>query len=48
MHEKFDVEHCGEFGGGGEYVPQVNDIVTMAILYHCDFWSRETFEKPRL
>ncbi|KAK7282333.1 hypothetical protein RIF29_11014 [Crotalaria pallida] len=24
MHEKFDVEHCGEFGGGGEYVPQVD------------------------
>lgn len=23
MHEKFDVGHCGEFGGGGEYVPQV-------------------------
>ncbi|ESW32195.1 hypothetical protein PHAVU_002G301500 [Phaseolus vulgaris] len=22
MHEKFNVEHCGEFGGGGEYVPQ--------------------------
>ncbi|XP_027342331.1 trehalase [Abrus precatorius] len=22
MHEKFDVEHCGEFGGGGEYVSQ--------------------------
>ncbi|KAL2342640.1 hypothetical protein Fmac_003925 [Flemingia macrophylla] len=22
MHEKYDVEHCGEFGGGGEYVPQ--------------------------
>ncbi|KAK7251456.1 hypothetical protein RIF29_34676 [Crotalaria pallida] len=22
MHEKFDVEHCGEFGGGGEYMPQ--------------------------
>ncbi|XP_058732155.1 probable trehalase isoform X2 [Vicia villosa] len=22
MHEKFDVEKCGEFGGGGEYVPQ--------------------------
>ncbi|KAI4315561.1 hypothetical protein L6164_028357 [Bauhinia variegata] len=22
MHEKFDVGHCGEFGGGGEYVPQ--------------------------
>jgi len=23
MHEKYDVEKCGEFGGGGEYVPQV-------------------------
>lgn len=22
MHEKLDVEHCGEFGGGGEYIPQ--------------------------
>ncbi|XP_057420497.1 probable trehalase isoform X2 [Lotus japonicus] len=22
MHEKFNVEHCGEFGGGGEYIPQ--------------------------
>ncbi|CAI0408819.1 unnamed protein product [Linum tenue] len=22
MHEKLDVEACGEFGGGGEYVPQ--------------------------
>lgn len=24
MHEKYDVEKCGEYGGGGEYVPQVN------------------------
>ena len=23
MHEKYDVEKCGEFGGGGEYAPQV-------------------------
>lgn len=23
MHEKYDVEKCGAFGGGGEYVPQV-------------------------
>ncbi|XP_026457753.1 probable trehalase isoform X2 [Papaver somniferum] len=23
MHEKYDVEACGKFGGGGEYVPQV-------------------------
>ncbi|XP_068655699.1 probable trehalase [Aristolochia californica] len=22
MHEKFDVQGCGQFGGGGEYVPQ--------------------------
>lgn len=22
MHEKYDVEKCGAFGGGGEYVPQ--------------------------
>ncbi|KAI9108489.1 hypothetical protein K1719_020680 [Acacia pycnantha] len=22
MHEKYNVEHCGEFGGGGLYVPQ--------------------------
>ncbi|XP_042948876.1 probable trehalase [Carya illinoinensis] len=22
MHEKYDVEKCGEFGGGGEYAPQ--------------------------
>jgi len=23
MHEKYNVEKCGEFGGGGKYVPQV-------------------------
>jgi alpha,alpha-trehalase len=23
MHEKYDVSKCGEFGGGGKYVPQV-------------------------
>lgn len=23
MHEKYDAEKCGEYGGGGEYVPQV-------------------------
>ncbi|KAF8028046.1 hypothetical protein BT93_E0839 [Corymbia citriodora subsp. variegata] len=22
MHEKYDVQKCGDFGGGGEYVPQ--------------------------
>ncbi|KAJ6714294.1 TREHALASE [Salix viminalis] len=22
MHEKYDVQKCGEFGGGGEYIPQ--------------------------
>ena len=25
MHEKYDVSKCGEFGGGGEYVPQVSN-----------------------
>lgn len=24
MHEKYNVENCGDFGGGGEYVPQVS------------------------
>lgn len=24
MHEKYDVEKCGEYGGGGEYAPQVS------------------------
>lgn len=23
MHEKYNVEKCGDSGGGGEYVPQV-------------------------
>ena len=27
MHEKYDVQKCGEFGGGGEYVPQVRTIM---------------------
>lgn len=24
MHEKYDVQKCGQFGGGGEYTPQVH------------------------
>jgi hypothetical protein len=32
MHEKYDVEKCGEFGGGGEYVPQV-------LLYHFNYYD---------
>ena len=24
MHEKYNVENCGDFGGGGEYEPQVS------------------------
>lgn len=27
MHEKYDVQACGETGGGGEYNPQVVNIV---------------------
>lgn len=26
MHEKYNVEKCGDFGGGGEYVPQVSKV----------------------
>ena len=26
MHEKYNVEKCGYFGGGGEYVPQVQSL----------------------
>lgn len=34
MHEKYDVEKCGAFGGGGEYVPQViiNDRLDIFII----------------
>lgn len=32
MHEKYDVQKCGEFGGGGEYIPQVSPN----ILYRKD------------
>lgn len=30
MHEKYDVEACGKFGGGGEYVPQVRTKYSIA------------------
>ncbi|CAL1373652.1 unnamed protein product [Linum trigynum] len=36
MHEKLDVEACGDFGGGGEYVPQTgfgwSNGVVLALL----------------
>lgn len=25
MHEKYNVEKCGAYGGGGEYLPQVSN-----------------------
>ena len=28
MHEKYDVQKCGDFGAGGEYVPQVHHSST--------------------
>lgn len=28
MHEKYDVEKCGDSGGGGEYKPQVSHLTT--------------------
>ncbi|XP_028789586.1 probable trehalase [Neltuma alba] len=44
MHEKYNVEHCGKFGGGGEYVPQTgfgwSNGVVLALLE--DFgWPRD-------
>ncbi|KAK6935578.1 Glycoside hydrolase, family 37 [Dillenia turbinata] len=36
MHEKYDVQRCGEFGDGGEYVPQTGfgwtNVVVLALL----------------
>jgi len=32
MHEKYNVEKCGDYGGGGEYVPQVNQFKTQLTL----------------
>ncbi|GMN31402.1 hypothetical protein TIFTF001_003245 [Ficus carica] len=36
MHEKYNVENCGDFGGGGEYVPQTgfgwSNGVVLALL----------------
>ena len=31
MHEKYDVEKCGDIGGGGEYIPHV--------VYNCLFFQ---------
>lgn len=44
MHEKYDVSKCGEFGGGGEYVPQVRifkqclNIYFIQSLNLCVIW----------
>lgn len=35
MHEKYDVQKCGEFGGGGEYVPQVYHFITLIFMILC-------------
>ena len=32
MHEKYNVEKCGDYGGGGEYVPQVNQFKNTVAL----------------
>ncbi|XP_052170734.1 probable trehalase [Diospyros lotus] len=32
MHEKYDVEKCGEFGGGGEYVPQTGFVWSNGVV----------------
>jgi hypothetical protein len=33
MHEKHDVTKCGEFGGGGEYVPQVFILLQKEMVF---------------
>lgn len=37
MHEKYDVEKCGASGGGGEYKPQVSEVMSFQhiICFHC-------------
>lgn len=35
MHEKCDVESCGEFGGGGEYKPQVSVTFLFSLRCSC-------------
>lgn len=38
MHEKYDVEKCGDYGGGGEYVPQVEEeLIQCFQLFHTNF-----------
>ncbi|KAJ0049240.1 hypothetical protein Pint_14869 [Pistacia integerrima] len=44
MHEKYDVEKCGDFGGGGEYIPQTgfgwSNGVVLALLEEFG-WPRD-------
>ncbi|KAI5655296.1 hypothetical protein M9H77_32483 [Catharanthus roseus] len=44
MHEKYDVEKCGEYGGGGEYAPQTgfgwSNGVVLAFLEEFG-WSQD-------
>jgi alpha,alpha-trehalase len=37
MHEKCDVKSCGEFGGGGEYQPQVSSIFLFSLCLSCSY-----------
>lgn len=42
MHEKYTVNKCGDFGGGGEYVPQVTNATLLMSIYDCTS-IKETF-----
>ncbi|KAL0016086.1 hypothetical protein SO802_003155 [Lithocarpus litseifolius] len=44
MHEKYDVEKCGEFGGGGEYVPQERGKAKAALFLATSCTIKEGFQ----
>lgn len=43
MHEKYDVKKCGDFGGGGEYAPQVYESITLSFSFSAMFGNHEVF-----
>ncbi|KAL0016088.1 hypothetical protein SO802_003157 [Lithocarpus litseifolius] len=43
MHEKYDVDKCGEFGGGGEYVPQERGKAKAALFLATSCTIKEGF-----
>lgn len=42
MHEKYDVQKCGDFGAGGEYVPQVHESACIILFPSFESLSNES------